>query len=299
MITTLSRAIWFSRRRPATDACVTSLHHHGRLSQLRNLFAPRVQVCGKILDAALVEDKFAGLFRIGDKGRAHTARPFFVPDHDLYGVFTSSLRARSCNSFIGTRRLSVVMFWNSWNGPSVLTRSVVALTNSCHLLPSEAETHEKVTRFACHAHEIKQVVQNRKAAAGIVIAGTVMTVAGMATAHDHTVSATLECFDDEKWVYPATAGQPDDAYIGIHLQTAGTSQVGPGVGTPVTDESYNFGRPYTVAVLVPRSTSSVMTSLVKSNHYSQSPSPDRAAATISARLFCRVVCGCFESTAGL
>jgi hypothetical protein len=44
----------------------------------------------------------------------------------------------------------------------------------------------------------------------------------MATTHHDTVSTSLKRFDDEKWIYPAAAGQPDDTYIGIHLQAAGT-----------------------------------------------------------------------------
>ena len=86
-------------------------------------------------------------------------------------------------------------------------------------------------------------MQNRKAPPGIVVAGAVVAVAGVAAAHDHPVGAALKCLDDEQGVDPAAARQPDNAHIGVHLQTAGPGQVGPGIRAPVANEGYNLRRP--------------------------------------------------------
>jgi hypothetical protein len=90
---------------------------------------------------------------------------------------------------------------------------------------------------------MKKVMQDGETAARMVVARAVVTIAGMTAADDDAVSATLKCLDYEKGIDPAATGKFYDSYIGVHFEAACARQIGSRVGTPVTDKSYNLGRP--------------------------------------------------------
>jgi len=71
---------------------------------------------------------------------------------------------------------------------------------------------------------------------GLYITLQVMAITEMSPGHQHTVTTLFECFDDESRVNPAGTHDPYGSQVGRILQPGYARQVGPGIGTPVTQK---------------------------------------------------------------
>ena len=85
----------------------------------------------------------------------------------------------------------------------------------------------------------QELLEHFQATAGIVVAGGVVAVAGMAAGHQNAVSAVDERLEDEEGVHAAGAGDADDAKVGGLNGTGSTSRVSAAVGAPVTQKTYD------------------------------------------------------------
>ena len=81
--------------------------------------------------------------------------------------------------------------------PQVADRSVNAPMVLTHLAPSAAEIHAISKPPQVEAQHVEQVAEERPAAAGAEVAGSVVAVAGMAAADEHAVGALQERPQDE------------------------------------------------------------------------------------------------------
>jgi hypothetical protein len=70
----------------------------------------------------------------------------------------------------------------------------------------------------------------------LVVAIGVMAIAGMAPTNQHAVTAAEQSPKDIKRIEAAAAHQPDDSYVRRVLHSRCPGQVGPGIGTPVTEK---------------------------------------------------------------
>ena len=74
---------------------------------------------------------------------------------------------------------------------------------------------------------------------GLVVAGDVVAVAGMAAADEHTVRAVLESLEDELRVDPARAHHADDTQVGRVLHARCPGQIRARIATPVAGKPDN------------------------------------------------------------
>ena len=98
----------------------------------------------------------------------------------------------------------------------------------------------EVNALDVEAQRVEQFAEQNPAPAGVVVAGRVVAIAGMAAGDQHRVRADLEGLDEQVEIDAAGAGQPDDAHVGRILQAGGARQVGAQVGAPVAHVGDDF-----------------------------------------------------------
>ncbi len=73
----------------------------------------------------------------------------------------------------------------------------------------------------------------------MVVAGSIMAVAGMAAADYNTVGTALKCAEDKHGIDSARAGNADYLYIRGVVQTIVAGKIGARIGAPVAAEGNN------------------------------------------------------------
>lgn len=85
-----------------------------------------------------------------------------------------------------------------------------------------------------------------------------MTVAGVASAENHTVSTPLKGAEYENRIYAAGTGNADDLYIRRILKSVRSGKIGSGIRAPIAAESNYFRFKFRIVYLHIASTSAII-----------------------------------------
>lgn len=75
----------------------------------------------------------------------------------------------------------------------------------------------------------------------LFITSQVIAVADVSPGHHDSVHSCLVSVQQKRMIDSARAHQTNETHIGGVLHATHPSQIGAGIGTPVTHEGYNFG----------------------------------------------------------
>ena len=108
----------------------------------------------------------------------------------------------------------------------------------------------EVDALKVEAEQVEQFAEQNPAPPGVVVAGGVVAIAGMASGDQDGVGADLESLDQQVEIDATSAGQPDDANVRRILQPGRSRQIGAQVSAPVANvsqdlrfEGRSFGTP--------------------------------------------------------